>query len=201
MGLWQVTSALCLTEDYEGKMDVGGLMQAGVGSVVDTRLVLPADYLKRERQELAAAGIYYISMPMDTASVWPMNLLDQVSSWALEDVTYGRKVCLHENVGQGNTDFLASLTMIKMGLLPKQAVDLVTASGRTPKMSDEQKYLLNAYAEIAVQRMFDHDMDRTQFYLLLQDRMDQAMKRQKTEARLYDFASRKPSASCKCGGH
>lgn len=204
MGLWKINNALCLSEDYDGKMDVEGLMKEGVGSIMDTRLRLPGDYLQRERKELMAAGIQYTSTPMDVNMVWPVNMMDQTCMYAMSDMSYGQKVVLHQNEGQGVVDVLAALCLVKMGMTPQQASEVVKASGRTVAMSQDQQHLLNAYAETIVYRMYNKDIDMSQFYALLQNKLEAMTQKTKSEARMYEFwGARQTQAKkgCGCGGH
>ena len=189
MTMWKVSNALCLSEDYEGKMNTEEMMKEGVGSIIDTRLQLPSDFLKRERKDLLAASIQYSHVPMDVNSIWPMNMIDRTCGWILGDISYGLKACIHQNVEQGNAEFLASLAMLKMGFTPEHSVHMVEESKKPMKLSEEQKHMLNSYAEISLQRMFNKEMDTSQFYMLLQDKMNQLTKPQTSEARLYDFLS------------
>ena len=172
MALWQVNNFLSLSEDYEGKIDVEGLIKSGVGSIIDIRLTLPPDYIKAERMRLMESQIMYGLMPLDKNIAGPFSLIEGVCRHVLMDMHYGIRVALHENVGQGNAGFLAAMTMMKMGFTPKYSVELLQASGKTWDLSDLQKKFLNTYGEYLVQSPYVHDESE---HMVLRRKMMQTM--------------------------
>lgn len=224
MGMYRVTNFLMLTEDYDGYMDIDGMMKNGIGAVIDLRTKLPDNYVSNERLGLARARIHYELMPFDKQGVGPFMWTQRICQSAMWTMADGFRVALHQNEGQSANGFIAMLSLAKMGLTPKAAMEMVIESEdmgapeedkKGDDLSVDQKEFLNLYGEYMVQKPFFKDPNEEMVFIRkMMDMMDKehsgANDQEKVAAMLRtenfllgkstEVRSHEKKPGCGCGG-
>jgi protein-tyrosine phosphatase len=106
--------------------------------------------LKREAQEAKTHGMKFGSLPIPdrqvpTSESELSEALDRLDA----DLSAGKNVVVHCRQGIGRTGLVAACLLVKKGLTPGAAVDMLSAArGTMVPETDEQRHWIDQYAAV-----------------------------------------------------